>query len=329
MSTPLGYLKVSLRVRVARDFDFVKRKFNGATICRKQKETEMHTLTDDKAIADMKEFISGPTQGISFVLAMQQGTSIEIVRREAQPCYGEMRPYEETHPAEVNDGVEKPGDLDDPFPDGTPLAIGFRFSQRVNKDSPDGRLVEFLCSPTLSPFRNVLDFTNDVQLIETGGMYAGVLHLNTKVNSDYIFHHAQLLRDSVGSYSTTTKLWERFINAGIEPRLAYVLTHMVMVFNNEMLALNMAPTYIFSNTPYVPAVINGTPEPLEKNWDFYDRKPYHRDESGNVLDMWCKPVKQSIVHHPAFHTQSYYKVATFETIVKEVVPAVEAFANGG
>jgi hypothetical protein len=67
-------------------------------------------------------------KGICFALAMrEEDGTIKIHEREHQPCYGELRKYEETHGAEATQPEGRPDDLYSPFPKGTPeaLAIGF------------------------------------------------------------------------------------------------------------------------------------------------------------------------------------------------------------
>lgn len=60
-------------------------------------------------------------QGISYILTMN-GDQHYI--RQNQPCYGELRKYEKTHKGECTQPKNpKPGDLRNPFPEGTPTQL--------------------------------------------------------------------------------------------------------------------------------------------------------------------------------------------------------------
>ena len=64
-------------------------------------------------------------KGISYIIYTDGG--IQNVR-ENQPCYGELRKYEKTHPGECTQPANaKPGDLRSPFPAGTPTMLEVPF----------------------------------------------------------------------------------------------------------------------------------------------------------------------------------------------------------
>jgi hypothetical protein len=60
--------------------------------------------------------------------------------RNNQPCYGELRKYESTHPGECTQSIDiRPGDLRAPFPAGTPTGFYFDFSPRTTSGKRDER----------------------------------------------------------------------------------------------------------------------------------------------------------------------------------------------
>jgi hypothetical protein len=66
-------------------------------------------------------------KGISYILYTDG--DIQNVR-QSQPCYGELRKYEKTHPGECTQPLNgKPGDLHSPFPAGTPTSLEVPFGQ--------------------------------------------------------------------------------------------------------------------------------------------------------------------------------------------------------
>lgn len=65
-------------------------------------------------------------KGISYILTMD-GDRHYI--RQGQPCYGELRKYEKTHRGECTQpGNQKPTDLRNPFPEGTPTGLVIPFT---------------------------------------------------------------------------------------------------------------------------------------------------------------------------------------------------------
>lgn len=69
--------------------------------------------------------------GLNFVLGMQTDDGVyQVWPRENQPCQGgEMRKYKITHDDCTRPEDFRPEDLEYPFPDGKPLAVGFGYQQ--------------------------------------------------------------------------------------------------------------------------------------------------------------------------------------------------------
>ena len=88
--------------------------------------------------------------GINFTLVMRDSKdNLALYRRGSQPCYGELRKYKSTHGDECTQPKNhKPGDLHDPFPDGTPeaLAIGWSPFNGIPKEGALKELIDYVWS---------------------------------------------------------------------------------------------------------------------------------------------------------------------------------------
>lgn len=67
--------------------------------------------------------------GLGFALTMEHEGVVKTYIHDHQPCFGELRKYKSTHGDECTQPKDyRPGDLYTPFPEGTPIAVGFRFN---------------------------------------------------------------------------------------------------------------------------------------------------------------------------------------------------------
>lgn len=73
-----------------------------------------------------------PLHGRSFVIVTEdEKKGIEYHPRQNQPCWGELRKYEKSHPTRCTQpSVHKPGDLHAPFPDGKPIGLAIGVSNQ-------------------------------------------------------------------------------------------------------------------------------------------------------------------------------------------------------
>lgn len=86
---------------------------------------------------NLLELMMSKAGGTSFILMMESPhqtynseRNFSLHARFHQPCYGELRKYESTHPGDCTQtGNEKPSDLYYPFPDGKPRALGLPYWQ--------------------------------------------------------------------------------------------------------------------------------------------------------------------------------------------------------
>jgi hypothetical protein len=92
----------------------------------------------------LKALLKSPEKmgGICFTLAMRgEDQKIILYKREHQPCYGELRKYKKIHDAEATQPENRPGDLNHPFPEGTPEALSIGLSDWRNYEWLDGKQV--------------------------------------------------------------------------------------------------------------------------------------------------------------------------------------------
>lgn len=141
------------------------------------------TKTAEEAIDLLREFCLAPPQGISWGVVIQDGDAFALHTRVNQPCYGEMRKYGKgsTRPEDY-----KPGDLHDPFPAGTPIAIGAPFYQydsltayRKEQYAEDReRLFDYVFSAP-SPWRHI---TGKAERLISSSRTAGCVITDTNVD---------------------------------------------------------------------------------------------------------------------------------------------------
>lgn len=98
---------------------------------------------DEKTLEELRK-ITPKLSGISYCIVTRDGDNIKIHCRENQPCIGgEHRKYNKTHPGDcTRPNDPRPGDLSDPFPKGTPVALSY--NRQVFKEAKE--LVQFVLS---------------------------------------------------------------------------------------------------------------------------------------------------------------------------------------
>lgn len=118
------------------------------------------------------------------MITQDEDLGLSFHERKKQPCFGEMRKYKSTHGDECHKPEGKPGDLHDPFPKGTPVAISIAWGTYpppipVESDELDELIYLFwgAKSPWINGFVHPesLDFT----LTEDKKSYRGFVLTNT------------------------------------------------------------------------------------------------------------------------------------------------------
>lgn len=118
-------------------------------------------------------------EGLNFILLMEVEGKFLLHRRENQPCYGEMRKYKKSHKdyTDPYTGREdtpsdeyRPSDLHDPFPKGTPVAVGMNFDFYPG----DEGINRFMFS-SQTPWLRGLPSMKFIEPIEREGNMVGVI----------------------------------------------------------------------------------------------------------------------------------------------------------
>lgn len=152
----------------------------------------MKTETIDALVA----FIRKPSgYGYQYILAMEQDGQEVIVERVNEPCYGGLRKYKSTHGADCTQPTtNKPGDLNQPFPEGIPLGVGFPLTA-AKEVLP---LVNYLWSDK-SPFRKGFSSEKDLIRVENAkGNLQGFVLTETDVDPTVMVNLAKITRVYVG-----------------------------------------------------------------------------------------------------------------------------------
>src|SRR3990167_2456794 len=223
----------------------------------------MNTLTDEKVIDEVSALIPKLT-GISYILVMEDKGKISLVKRQNQPCYGEMRVYDPNL-------RDKPSDLNSPFPKGTPIGVGLRFHVEMSKSYSDCIFSE------ISPYRNLMFSGKEpkIRLVKNG-----VIFLDTKVDSDLLVHFCIYNRAPPQSFKS-------FVDSGIDPRIAFILAEFCYErFRNYFIPSYKINSYTMPLRLSFKALYTGVHTPLEPDYLFFDRKPYHRNSIGDLNDIW-------------------------------------------
>lgn len=152
----------------------------------------MKTETIDALVA----FVRKPTgYGYQYILAMDQDGQEVVVERTGEPCYGGLRKYKSTHGEDCTQKeTYKPGDLNKPFPEGIPLAVGFPLTASA-ETLP---IVNYLWSDK-SPFRKGFSSEKDLLRVEDAkGTLQGFVLLETDVDPTVMVNLAKITRVYVG-----------------------------------------------------------------------------------------------------------------------------------
>lgn len=210
----------------------------------------------EQAVEALRNFLVAPTgsyHSTTWGMVMEDRDEYIFYPRQSQPCYGEMRPY-------GADGIRRPTDLKDPFPEtGNPVAIGVHwpinqndiYAASVSKDSPWYHATK-----------------NAELLYDKNKNIKGVIIHDTKNHSDLIVNYFLSMRHIQGFYI------QKYTRAGYRFDIACLLTGAAP---GDKLLLSFVSYSIGS---YIYGInfkrwLNKDPD-VVPDWNFYDRKPYHR-----------------------------------------------------
>lgn len=147
-----------------------------------------YTLDPDHPLVEkMHEWCKANPGPTNYCMVFENEGKLKLYKYKNRPCNGEMRPYSDTHPEEVDDGIERPSDLSIDFPDGHPVAIGLCRNSVVSGEI-DAMYVDFVMFSPESPYRNVFP-EGTVQLRkDVLGVVESTVLLNTDVDATVLLH---------------------------------------------------------------------------------------------------------------------------------------------
>lgn len=245
-------------------------------------------------------------ESISFTLGMEDKGEILYYKRSRQPCYGEMRTYKRTP------DDRKPSDLHDPFPDGTPIAVGIN-TQYMRNDF----LLNWFLTGESSPYRNL--WKDRLELTKEGDKIVGFVLTDTMFNPDYLIQGLVHLRTLSESYVN----WKHWAEQGVDPWYLFILSHQTSLHGSTMTIEGKVNCYPYS----LPSLLsfknikNGTPD-LEKDFYFYNRAPYHRKGLENI---WRG---EDHLFNETEIKELNSKTLSIQEVKEKILPVIDRLAEG-
>lgn len=274
------------------------------------------TLLKEKHYKEMESFCFG-NRGISFLLLMEKDNKIKSYPRESQPCYGELRTYQ---PEE--DGIKKPHDLMDPFPEGTPvgLSINLQFLRDHNIEMND--ILKGLLDKENSPWRKLL---GGLSLVKEGGKIVGWYTDDLHVESTALAQLLMITRRLVPKNNAYVRILEK--TEDIKLTLFSLLNFVVEEHENVVYNRSPGLSYCFHPRTVPSRIFTGDFFSLSPGDGLLSsRSPYHRPTvsmpfSGNPMS------KEATVPHREFLGGK--KKVTIDQFVDDVIPKIrERYLNG-
>jgi len=228
--------------------------------------------------------------GLSFVLLMEQPRRRNLGStappdysfhpRFNQPCFGELRKYESTHPKDCTQPENgKPGDLHWPFPDGRPVSLAIQIP-RYNGLNPSEERTTFLkgffenpLNPWLSGF---LGAKNVELFLDKSGEVTGFL-LKSLAFDPTVFVNMMFFLSDLGGKSL--KDIEKLKSLGLTDNEAYLF----LVLNNHGIdEIYQSNSYHFAERTDPKKFLSGTPNDLTGG-TLADRFDYNRTDIHDVF----------------------------------------------
>lgn len=229
--------------------------------------------------------------------------------RENQPCYGELRKYESTHPGECTQPHNpKPGDLHAPFPVGTPIALALRFLSTPSKDN--NVWLEYLFGSE-SPWRNGI---GNVEFIRRDGNIAGMIMNDTKIDPTVLVNALK----QVNSLGVKSDSFTRLLELGLNMDEAILLR---LICDPEK-GFQRVNTYSMPKLFSLKRYFGKNPLDLTGG-TLFDRIDYNRTDMGNVFMATGKGTDFNDLLKEGFPAYDFNRRTPLD--LKVVVPAWKKF----
>lgn len=249
----------------------------------------------------------------SFALAMELDGKVSVVKYPRQPCYGEMRPYEKTHPEEVKDGVHMPSDLYTgekregsykKFPDGNP--VGVCLALRNGKiNSFWAGFTEWIFSEK-SPWRSVMA---NVKPVHENDILLGYIWTETDFDPTVLVNAWMTWRFGPGN------IVEKLLEKGLSWDIAFFINKQVNLhtLGYEKWRPTIMGDGVLKDNSNVSLWLNGTPLNLTfEGKSFAQRGAYNRPQ---IMDIF-KDGKNKITDMKTFQKYKTEKTTPIEFAVE-------------
>lgn len=236
-------------------------------------------------------------------------TKTEYLNR---PCWGEMRPYQKTHPKEVTDSVRMPSDLSIRFPDGNPVGLGVVMLPQTIEYLDEYRSWVFSLE---SPWRSVMSEI-DIRRNEDGKIIS-VFFLNTKIDPTVLVCALQASREA-GNH--------RLRSVGVKGTPLFLTSHLLQHNYPEYGKITVAKShdYYVSGDSNIIRVMRGEPCQISINANtLFERGVYNRPKNMKLFVDG-----EHTIDKLNWWEKNKGKIITQDTVVKELIPAIEEYTNG-
>jgi hypothetical protein len=258
----------------------------------------MTTLTDKGIIAKMHEFNLN-ADDMAFSIAVQTDDGIELHERENQLS---------THYKDIN----KPGDLNDPFPKGKPIGIGISLREGYDQD-----VLSFLLGKD-SPYKKSFGETG-LEFTMYGNEIGGFVLTDTKIDPTPFVHMLINLRSG--------SLPKNLLDAGIPEKITYLIP--IHIPNNTITQYDFGDPYHFTRRTDYKRWWNADPIDMTtdkckngKKNTFYERAAYNRTQNNEI---WAGENAVPLVK--LLKEKGLTGKLSISTIKHDVVPLIEERIN--
>jgi hypothetical protein len=234
----------------------------------------------DEGLEHLRNFCHENVHSISWSIIMEKDGELRVFDRPNQPCYGELRVYGEDCVNEDQRSVIKPSDLDDPFPEGTPVAVG------VAMDNPAGFpdavenynfVLGLFLDPEKSPWRKALKSFETTT--NPHGSIDGLIIKDTNIDPTVMVNLFMMLRNIYPEWGERLKkLVETFPDTDVYILLAtYITTSWYNTGNGVWKVQLVSPfDYYVSSSLDIKKFLSGEVDDLSSGGTLKERYSYNR-----------------------------------------------------
>lgn len=249
------------------------------------------TLTDKETVEKVHKFVSSSYKmAYAFCIVVEHEGEIQIHERVNQPCWGELRIH-------YND-IYKPGDLFDPFPEGTPIGFGIGLNYRY-----DQSFLKWVFSSD-SPWVNI--HQEGFTLVkDKADNTIGFIHQNSQIDPTLFI--SMLINSRQDS-----SVFFHFVDMGIPEKIAWWMSNNFYKYDSKIWKLKPydSPPYHLNHRLNVKRWLNNNPQNITLEAPtFYERGVYNRQY---LADIWTD--KDSITVRSLFSNPN--SSITVETLLE-------------